>query len=133
VTKAIRVFIAGLFLGTALFAGAQDVVRVQVPFDFHVGGQALPSGTYTVRRVFDRDTALLQISGGHGQESATFLTNLADATHYGAGLSFRRYGDSYYLSGVTNATGKFNLRRSKEERMLSMKGSGDEVVVGGSQ
>ena len=129
-TRAIRVLIASLFLGTALLAGAQDVVRVQVPFDFHVNGQTLPAGTYTVRRVYDHDNVLLRISGGHDAASATFLTNLADSAHPGAALAFRRYGDAYFLSGITNESGKFSVQRSKEERLLAIKGSGDEVVVG---
>jgi hypothetical protein len=127
-----RVLIASLFLGTALLAGAQDAVRVQVPFDFHVSGQTLPAGTYRVERVFPRDNALLQIVPAQGG-AVSFLTIPAGTPHPGTALSFHRYGDSYFLSGVTTSSGNFTLHRSKEERQLAMKGSGDDVGIGGSK
>lgn len=129
-TKAIRVLFASLVFATALLAGAQDAVRVDVPFDFHVNGAVLSAGTYTVTRVFERDNALLRISAVQGKESVSFLTNLAESDHSGASLLFHRYGDVYFLSGVRTPDGKFTVRASRQERMAAVKGGGEEVVSG---
>ena len=131
--KAMRVLIAGVLFGTALLAGAQEPVRVQVPFDFQVSDQTLPAGTYTVGRVFEHDSAALRISGGPGMSPVSFLVILDSPTKVGAGLSFRRYGDSYFLSGVTTSNGKFALTRSRSERQMSAKGAGTELSVGGGK
>lgn len=129
-TKVIRVLFASMLFGTALFAGAQDAVRVQVPFDFHVSGKTLTAGTYNVTRVFDREPGLLRISGTQGQEPVAFLAGLASSSQIGAGLSFHRYGDSYYLSGITTASGKFSLPRSRAERLAASRSYDGEVTVG---
>jgi hypothetical protein len=129
VTKAIRVLFASLLFGTALIAGAQTVVQVQVPFDFHVSGRTLPAGSYTLTRVFDREPSVLRISGAEGQESVVFLTGL-ESSQTGAGLSFHRYGDSYYLSAIATASGKFSLPRTRAERLAASKSCGGEVTVG---
>ncbi len=118
-TKAIRWFFASLFLGTAILAAAQQA-RVEVPFEFHIAGQTLPAGTYEVKRAFDRDDLALTISGAAGQSPVAFLVHQASPNQYGSGLSFNRYGDSYYLSGVTMPSGKFSLARSRQERMVAV-------------
>ena len=127
-TKILRGFVASLLFGSALLSGAQDVVRVQVPFDFSVSGQSLPAGTYTVRRVFERDTGMLSITGA-GQAPVSFLVNTESLQLTGSSLSFHRYGDSYVLSGVTTPSGKFVLLHSRAERM-TMSENGHEVTVG---
>jgi hypothetical protein len=130
VTKAIRVLLTSLLLGTALLAGAQDRVRVAVPFDFHVNNATLPAGTYTVTRVFDRDNILLKITGDQGETPIAFVTNLTDAANAEPGLSFHRYGEEYFLSGVKTESGTHSLPRSRQERMTLSKGTGSEVMVG---
>ena len=72
-TKAMRVLLfASLLFGTALFAAAQNIVRVQVPFDFHVGGKTLSAGSYTVSRALERDPGALRITGGRTMSRSPF-------------------------------------------------------------
>jgi hypothetical protein len=130
VKKAIRVLFASLLFGTAALAGAQNAVRVQVPFDFQVSGKTLPAGTYTISPIFDRDPAVFRISGAQGQGPIAFMTSVKSLNQTGASLSFRRYGESYFLSGVTNGSGKFNIPRTKQELLAASKGSSGEVTVG---
>ena len=128
-TKAIRVLLVSVLLGTAMMAVAQDQVRVQVPFGFHLEGQVLPAGEYSVQRVFDRDNLVLRIHGAQGQNSISFLVNTA-SDETGSSFSFRRYGDDYFLIGVKTPSGKFTLPKSREERTMSVNSSGTDVIVG---
>lgn len=130
VNKLFRGFVASLLFGSAMLAVAQDAIRVEVPFDFHVSGRSLPAGTYTVRRVFELDPALLRITGAAGQPPVSFVVNSQSLRQTGSSLSFLRYGDSYVLSGVTTASGKFVLPLSRAERMTASTKTGSEVIVG---
>ena len=100
-------------------AKSVDGMRVQIPFDFHVGERLIGAGNYTVRSMTD-DEALLRISGDNGVASTT--TNYATERGNGGGrarLVFHKYGDQYYLAAVWGAdsTGRA-LAESKRERNL---------------
>ena len=129
-TKAIRVLIASLVVGTALMAGAQEMVRVNVPFEFHVNGATLSAGDYTVSRVYTHTNGMLQVTAVQGKEAASFLVSGSDAYQPGASLLFHRYGDVYYLSGVRMPAGKFTVSPSRQERQAAAKGGGEVVVTG---
>lgn len=127
-TKAIRsLFVCALFMA-AVGAVAQEPVRVQVPFDFHVRSQTLSAGTYTVRRANDGQPDLLRIVGDGG--SAVLLTAPVSATSGESRLIFRRYGDSYYLGGVDTSTGMYTLPQSRQERRDASRSTASEVVAG---
>ncbi len=126
--KAIRVLFASLLFGTALLAGAQDALRVDVPFDFHVRGTTLPAGTYSVTPLSSRIPGVYVIRGLHGENPIAVPVGFA-SEKAGASLSFRRYGDSYFLSALTTASGKYSVPVSKDERMTTAKVSSSDVTV----
>ena len=129
--KMIRVLLAAtLLLGMALAASAQDTVRVTVPFDFNVQGKAFTAGTYTVRRALERDLGILLLQEAQGKQSVAIPVNLDASARPGAALHFRQYGEAYYLSAVTTASGKYNLHPTKTERMLAAKSPSPDVTVG---
>ena len=121
-----RMCVSALAMGilvslASLSAAAKSVdgMRVQIPFDFHVGERLVRAGSYTVRSMSD-DEALLRISGDKGMAATT--TNWAKERGNGEGrarLVFHKYGDQYFLAAVWGAdsTGR-TITASKRERNL---------------
>ena len=94
--------IMALALGFAVAAQAQTALNYKtfaVPFSFKVGNKELPAGEYKITA----DNQVVRVQKTNGKANAVTLTqrtrgvnhNLSDAK-----LSFRRYGDQYYLSQV---------------------------------
>ena len=72
-------------------------LKVNIPFEFSVGQNTLPAGTYTVEKRGD----LLLISDRNGN-SATVLSNATQNKAYKleSMVVFHRYGDRRFLSEV---------------------------------
>jgi hypothetical protein len=75
-----------------------NVVRVNVPFDFTVGKQLLPAGSYTIKaesseliaiKNNDKPITVLTIGERDGARSPN-----------GGKLMFHKYGDQYFLSEI---------------------------------
>jgi hypothetical protein len=87
---------------TAVSVQAQGVGNRQtfaVPFDFSVGRTVLPAGEYT----FSADNQAVRIQSKDGRSHAIALPQRTlGASHIQSDvrLTFRRYGDQYYLSQV---------------------------------
>ena len=93
---------AALALAFVASAQAQTALNFKtfaVPFSFKVGNKVLPAGEYKITA----DNQVIRVQQINGKENAVSLTqrtrgvnhNLSDAK-----LTFRRYGDQYYLSTV---------------------------------
>ena len=131
-TKLTRVLLAAcLLLGTAMVAAAQVDVRVDVPFNFNVNGKTLEAGTYTVSRVAAGNPDLLLLRGV-GLQPIAFHVGRDSAVKTGAALSFHQLGDAYYLSGVTTASGRYTLPRTRAERLAARNNAAREEVTIGS-
>ena len=94
--------IAALALAFVASAQAQTALNFKtfaVPFSFKVGNKVLPAGEYKITA----DNQVIRVQQMNGKENAVSLVqrtrganhNLSDAK-----LTFRRYGDQYYLSTV---------------------------------
>ena len=86
---------------TAVSAQAQAVVKKQtfvVPFQFNVGKQVLPAGTYT----FTGENQTIRIQNKNGRASVIALPQrtLSAPGESQIKLTFRVYGDQYYLAQV---------------------------------
>jgi hypothetical protein len=86
-----------LILLASASAFAEQAIKAQIPFPFHMGGSVLPSGSYTV------DTSLapgvLRFTPANGKPSAVILSHAAQSTTpTQSKLVFNRYGDQYFLS-----------------------------------
>jgi len=93
---------AALALAFVASAQAQTALNFKtfaVPFSFKVGNKVLPAGEYKITA----DNQVIRVQQINGKENAVSLVqhtrganhNLSDAK-----LTFRRYGDQYYLSTV---------------------------------
>jgi len=101
------IFIAAVGVVVTLMAGYPAAMQAQtsglhvnIPFEFHVGDQVLPAGSYMV---FLRSGSALTISDGKGQ-AAVRLTNAISQADHRKGrdslLVFMVYGDRYFLNEV---------------------------------
>ena len=94
--------ITALALAFAVSAQAQTALNFKtftVPFSFKVGNKELPAGEYKVTA----ENQIIRVQRTNGKENAVTLTQRtrgANHTLSDAKLTFRRYGDQYYLSQV---------------------------------
>jgi hypothetical protein len=103
----------------SVYAQSDLRLKVNIPFEFSVGNEALPAGEYTVRHMF---RGVLVIQNADGSATKIFSTNGASAskTPYESSLVFHRYGDEYFLSKIWtsgNDTGR-EIFKSRAEREI---------------
>ena len=115
----------GLTLAATCAAHAQTAARivVNVPFDFVVGQQTLPAGTYNVKQMTGNNDKLLLLQSADGHKAQIVLTSPVEtgASVEAARLDFHRYGHMNFLFRVWTPgaqTGR-ELRRSPHERTVS--------------
>ena len=93
--------ITALALAFAASAQAQTALNFKtfaVPFSFKVGNKVLPAGEYK----FTADNQIIRVQKTDGKENTVTLTQRTRGTNNenNVKLTFRRYGDQYYLSQV---------------------------------
>jgi hypothetical protein len=103
------------------YAKSPNGLRAQVPFDFHVGDEIVPSGEYTVSALND-DGSALRIRSASGRECATTPANAKQAklnAKSSPRLVFHKYGEQYFLAAVwgDGETGR-EIPESGRERAL---------------
>ena len=86
-------------------ANAQGVTKATIPFDFTVGQQVLPAGTYLITQLsagvidFDNRTRLVHLRVGViPADSVSERPNR---------MVFHQYGDRYFLSQVRGGFGQY--------------------------
>jgi hypothetical protein len=116
---------AGMMALTAMastrVAQAQELLAVNIPFDFVAGNTQLPAGEYTVRVSAPTHTIIL-ISRKDSATSAFLVTNAAVSAEpqSESKLIFNRYGERYFLSQVWtegNSQGRQLLKSAREKEM----------------
>jgi hypothetical protein len=122
----LQITIALLIAVFGISANAQSrtrqQLRVNVPFAFNVGNTTLPAGDYRVRVVNPAsDQIVLQIASLDGKSTSLIrTTDISGWANSKAKLSFRHYGEQYFLAQVWMAadpTG-FALPNSSAEKTL---------------
>jgi len=119
----LALFGLGLLLATAL-AYAQSInLKADVPFNFVVTGETLPSGEYTIRS--ERNTDHTLTITGVGQTSRVLLAypcltlkggRRSDQTK----LVFNRYGNHYFLSEIWVEGNREGQKLHKTRREVEM-------------
>jgi hypothetical protein len=98
-TKLFATLAAGLTLGLAGLAQAADL-QTTIPFEFRIGNQSYAPGRYSVS---EQTTAGIlyfkEVKSGHSLMVVTGRVQRGPEGGPGM-LTFRRYGDSFYLSQV---------------------------------
>jgi hypothetical protein len=89
-----------LILFAAASAFAEQAIKAQIPFPFHMGGSIMPEGSYTVDSTVAR--GVLRFRSADGTSSAMTLSNEVQSVAIPTQpkLVFNRYKDQYFLSQV---------------------------------
>ncbi len=93
--------LALLVVGTALGSWSHNLV-VEVPFDFHVGNDAMPAGRYVIDSTAAAGSILTLDSGAPGNQVIISTTPAACSTTGKSELVFNRVGNTYFLAKVWN-------------------------------
>ncbi len=117
------VVVALAFVSAVVSANAQSTRKIvaDVPFEFVVGDQALPSGKYSVKAITASGDGLM-IQSNNSKHCVMRLSNriAPKGNNTEARLVFHRYGDRYFLSEIWSGedqTGR-QLLKSRQERAL---------------
>jgi hypothetical protein len=96
-----------------LGAHAQEkrVVVAKVPYNFVIGGQVLPAGTYEVKRAsLISGPGELEISSYESGATTLLIPTLFDDLQTGhAQLMFEHAGDKYFLSAIETPIGTYTI------------------------
>ncbi|HKU77133.1 MAG TPA: hypothetical protein VJR02_24690 [Pyrinomonadaceae bacterium] len=86
------------FVASAQAQTALNYKTFAVPFSFKVGNKVLPAGEYKITA----DNQIVRVQKTDGKENAVTLTQRTRGTNQDndSKLTFRRYGDQYFLSQV---------------------------------
>jgi len=102
-----HIYIASLVLVVLVAISAQaqsrsnQQLRFHVPFAFNAGNKVLPAGDYRVTIVNpSSDHSVLRITSSDGKSSMIQTTDVEGWASSKAKLSFRHYGDRYFLAQV---------------------------------
>ena len=87
-------------IATAARALSNEAVLAKVPFNFTVGHDQLPSGTYTISR---DPWGQVTVKSTERPFAVTVTTTFEPDLPMGDKLVFRRYGDRYFLSKVSSS------------------------------
>ena len=66
-------------MGAGSLYAQSEHLRVNVPFDFDLGGQTFPAGDYTVVRVLDHNNRLFRIQGRETDQWAFIYADVINA------------------------------------------------------
>ena len=115
-TKRMITLLGLLALATGMHA--QDNVRANVPFDFSVGGQNLPTSNYEMSRIEDQTQETLAIRNLNDQSENKLVLARTNDTTGQPKLVFDRSGGKYFLVAIVTQDGSYDLPQSKEEQRL---------------
>jgi hypothetical protein len=115
-------------IATALFAAAtlmahngasaQAKEQATIPFDFTVGQNRLPAGTYTIKNI---QAGVIQLDGqGKHAHMLALCTSTEDVRRNADELVFSKYGDQYFLREVRGSYGQtaWKISPSKLEKRV---------------
>lgn len=127
----VAVTLFAVLAGPAVFAQSSTVVKMDVPFEFRVGGQSLPAGEYCI---VPKSPTLINVRSKDGHQSAIALTNAVQATRTSndGKLVFNRYGNLYFLAQVWNPgedVGRKVIQSKVEQEVAAVSPSTEMTIL----
>jgi hypothetical protein len=108
-------------------AGSPERITIEIPFEFTVGKETLPAGTYDLYPTVADRVSMLRSTDSDHTAFATVIPVATKEFQSETTLVFRRYGDQYFLARIWVA-GRFRggeLAMSSAERELRKGLGGD--------
>ncbi len=104
---------------TAIHAQSATTARAHIPFDFSVKNRTISAGDHVINRLDDRGAVWL-LRSSDNRQSVIFLGIGVEpkSTSGNSKLTFRRYGNKYFLASIETSAYKIGLRKSRTERSL---------------
>ena len=96
---ALLVLVGSLAVAAQAQTSGRAQVRVNIPFQFHVGNTTMAAGYYTIQQL-DANSAALRISGTTGANAIVNMLGAMSGTQSMSNVSFRRYANQYYFAEV---------------------------------
>jgi hypothetical protein len=106
-----------------------SVVKVNIPFAFHVGAQTLPAGEYSLKSV-QQNVVALRDQNGH--TLANIIANSVESnTSASSKVVFHSYSGEYFLAQVwsSGASNGLEIAKSHEEIEMAKNSSAGEQSV----
>lgn len=123
-------------LGLAAPAGAQTIMRANIPFAFVAGNQSLPAGAYSF--VVDTTFSICRIDSlrdgsMHPVRFVPGATRRPGANPDGGVVQFKKYGDRYVLNAVWKPGSADGLAAITSRRLIESAkaegGAGETVSI----
>jgi len=104
---------------TAISAQSATTAKAHIPFDFSVRNQTIAAGDHVIDRLGD-NSAVWSLRSSDNRQSVILLGMSVESKRTsGKGkLTFRRYGNKYFLTGIETSAYKIGLWKSRTERSL---------------
>ena len=121
--------VAACLLGAVGTRAQQPIMKINVPFEFHVGREAFPAGQYTVvGNAFGQRFVQLASPGKGAFASVRY--ELTDKAVSQPKLVFHQVGGSYFLAQVWDARGRGKqIEVTVEEKELAQRSQPTETTV----
>src|ERR1700674_1437339 len=120
-----------LGLGGSSHAQEPDGITVKVPFEFFVGTQAMPAGTYSFGRLFSSQRSSF-ILHGDAVSAVVLPTSVEETSTFKANLVFEHLGDKYYLGKIKTPAGIYNIATPRPMLALARTSDKNAVSTGGT-
>lgn len=103
----------------AIYAQSGTIVRAHIPFDFSVKEKTIPAGDYVINRADDGGRVWFLYSYENRQSVVLLAMTVQGKDSFGKGkLTFRRYGEKYFLASIETSGNQIKLPKSREEKNL---------------
>ncbi len=112
----LAISVLGLFGAASLEAQAlPSAVRVDIPFEFGVGGKTLPAGSYTL---LFRPSGIVNFLPADGSNGSVALATKGGSGDRRSGpvLIFNRYGEQRFLAQVAGGSESLKFGKSRAEK-----------------
>jgi hypothetical protein len=99
-------------------ANSGNELQATIPFEFTLRNETLPAGTYTISTTTVKGFFLIQ---NEDRSRATYFLTAPDLTRANpetTKLTFRKYGDRYFLAEVTAYDAGYRVQQSRKERQM---------------
>ena len=121
----------GLLLVTALAYAKTVNMKVNVPFNFVVGGATMPSGEYTVQGLGLGNAISIRRLDQTAASLTLAIRCESSKTPEQSKLVFHRYGDRYFLAQIwmAGSNSGHELPKSRREAEVAMDYPAQQVVL----